>query len=88
MKGFNRALGTLLAGGLALGVAKLSLLSGEFEEVVIILCIFLAGLKHFSISPQSITKSNEDTKLLTLITLCLFRFWRELFETLRGYETI
>ncbi|KAF6147143.1 hypothetical protein GIB67_036862 [Kingdonia uniflora] len=42
-KGFNRGLGTLLAGGLAMSVAELSIRSGNWEETVIVSSIFVAG---------------------------------------------
>jgi hypothetical protein len=53
-KGFNRGLGTLIAGGLALAVAELAAQMGKYDMVVLIISTFVVGeywklLKSFNV---------------------------------------
>jgi len=42
-KGFNRAMGTIIAGGIAFGIAELASKTGDFTQPLLVLAIFLAG---------------------------------------------
>lgn len=42
-KGFNRGLGTLIAGGLALLVAELAAQMGKYDMLVLIISTFVVG---------------------------------------------
>ncbi|TYJ05704.1 hypothetical protein E1A91_A12G181800v1 [Gossypium mustelinum] len=78
IKGFNRGLGTLCAGILAFCFAELSVVAGKFEEVVIVISIFLTGNRTREYSQAVLTRLvliAAGAGVTLVVNICIFPIW-------------
>jgi len=71
-KSLNGGFGALLAGALSLGMAELSTLAGKWEELIIIIFIFIVGLVSHSLSFHFLFV--KKTFVLWSTWVCLFAY--------------
>ncbi|XP_020550891.1 aluminum-activated malate transporter 4 isoform X2 [Sesamum indicum] len=78
-KGFNRALGTLSAGALALGIAELSKATGALHQVVVVVSVFLAGFlaSYLKLHPamKQLLQIMVGAGVCLVMNVCVFPIW-------------